>query len=166
MTRRHDGKDFESGNSTAVIAALSDLTRYVYDCHVSSFLHPRQFATHNHLNDPKGGGRAAAIGLFKHLKHFKVEWVPHEVDLWAGRVGWLDSDRALLLEFAVGVQAGKRFHTMPQPWSRPRVESWLAGVPLSEAVRHDFRFRRKRCCRGDFRTPPSQNFTRAVYTRR
>ena len=157
---------FESRNSTTVNAALSDLTRYVYDCHVSSFLHPRQFATHNHLNDPMGGGRAAAIGLFKHLKHFEVEWVPHDVERWAGHHGWLDNDRELLLEYAVGVQAGQRFHTMPQPWTRPQVESWLTGTPMSKIVPLDFRFRKKKCCGGDFRTPPSPVIRRAVFTRR
>jgi hypothetical protein len=157
---------FESRNATAVSAALSDLTRYVYDCHVSSFLHPRQFATHNHLNDPMGGGRAAAIGLFKHLKHFAVEWLPLEVERWAGQHGWLENDRELLREFAVGVQAGTRFHTMPQPWARPQVESWLTGTPMSEAVGRDFKFRMRRCCEGDFRSPPSQVISRAVFTRR
>lgn len=142
VTRRPDHQSNESRNSTTVIVALSDLTRYVYDCHVSTLLHPRQFATHNHLNDPMGGGRSAAVGLFKHLQHFKVEWVPHDVEIWAGQHGWLESDRELLLEFAAGVQASKRFHTVPQPWARPQVESWLSGSPLNEVVRHDFRFRK------------------------
>jgi hypothetical protein len=139
--------------SPEVLAAMTDLTKLVYDSHVSSFLRPRQLATHCHLDDPNGSGRAATVAMFKHLKYFQVPWEPDLVVRWAEHQGWLASDVALLNEFASGVKAGARFHTVPQPWPGPVVDSWVLGLPMTTAVSNRIRFRRKRCCRGDFKPP-------------
>jgi hypothetical protein len=138
--------------SPEVLAALTDLTKWVYDSHVSSFLRPRQLTTHFHLDDPKGSGRSATVGMFKHLKHFRVPWDPDLVVRWAEHHGWLASDLALLNEFATGVMAGTRFHTGPDPWG-PIVDSWLKGLPMKAPIANRTKFRLKRCCRGDFRSP-------------
>ena len=149
------GHDSGSGAqlSPEVIAALTDLTKWVYDSHVSSFLRPRQLTTHFHLNDPNGSGRSATVGMFKHLKHFQVEWDPDLVVRWAERQGWLASDLALLNEFAIGVNAGTRYHTGPAPWPGPMVESWLSGLPMTAPIASRTKFPLKRCCRGDFKLP-------------
>ena len=147
------GSDRAPQLSPEVLAAMTDLTKWVYDSHFSSFLRPRQFATHFHLDDPKGGGRAATVGMFKHLKHFRVAWEPDLVVRWAEHRGWLASDVALLNEFASGVKTGTRFHTSPDPWPRPVVESWVMGLPITDAVSNRISFRRKRCCRGKFKLP-------------
>jgi hypothetical protein len=149
------GKDSDTGSqlSPEVLAALTDLTKWVYDSHVSSFLRPRQLTTHFHLDDPNGGGRAATVGMFKHLKYFQVTWDSELVVRWAAHQGWLASDVELLKVFALGVQAGTRFHSGPQPWQRPVVESWLSGIPMTAEVSNRTKYRLKRCCRGDFKPP-------------
>lgn len=149
------GHDSEPGTqlSPELIAALTDLTKWVYDSHFSSFLCPRQLTTHFHLNDPNGSGRSATVSMFKHLKHFRVQWDPDLVVRWAYRQGWLASDLALLKEFAIGVKDGTRFHTGPAPWGRPTVDSWLKGLPMTTPIGHQTQFRLKRCCRGDFTLP-------------
>ena len=138
--------------SPEVIAALTDLTKWVYDSHVSSFLRPRQLTTHSHLNDPNGSGRSATVAMFKNLKHFRVQWDPDLVVRWAERQGWLVSDLALLNEFAIGVRDGTRYHTGPDPM-RPLVDSWLEGLPMTAPIENRTKFRLKRCCRGDFKLP-------------
>jgi hypothetical protein len=147
--------DSETGPqlSPEVRAALTDLTKWVYDSYVSSFLHPRRLTTHCHLDDPNGSGRSATVGMFKHLKHFRVPWNPDLVVRWAEYQGWLTSDLALLNEFAVGVKAGTRFHTGPDVWPRPTVESWLRGNAMTAGITKLPNFRLKKCCRGHFKLP-------------
>jgi hypothetical protein len=164
MVRVRKGVDRGPQLLPEVLAAMTDLTKWVYDSHVSSFLRPRQLTTHFHLDDPNGSGRAATVGLFKHLKRFQVLWEPELVVRWAEHQGWLESDVALLNEFASGVKAGIRFHTGPQPWPGPIVESWVMGLPMTAAVSNRIRFRRKRCCRGDFKPPALLRYpSRAAY---
>jgi hypothetical protein len=143
---------------------MTDLTRWVYDSHVTRYLHPRQLTTHFHLNDPNGSGRAASVGTFKNLKHFHVDWDVDRVVDWATHHGWLDADTALLYEFAQGVQSGTRFHTGPVPISRPAVESWLSGLPTSSMVPVGFTFRRMKCCRGQFDQTVPRIPSRATFT--
>jgi hypothetical protein len=130
MSDRAGENETGIGARTAVEAALSDLTTWVYDSHVTRFLRPRQLTTHHHLDGRDGAGRAASVSMFKHLKHFGVTWDVHEVCDWATRRGWVSTDIALLRTFAQGVQSGTRFHTGPQPWPDSFVESWLRGVPM------------------------------------
>lgn len=146
-----------------VMAAMTDLTRWVYDSHVSRFLRPRQLTTHFHLNDPEGSGRAAAVGIFRNLKHFQVEWDARLVVDWANDHGWLAADVSSLNEFALGVKEGARFHTGPIPWSRSMVDSWLQGIPTASPVPVGFAFRRRKCCRGEFKQPLRRDPSRAGF---
>ncbi len=163
MTWLPKSKDRGPQLYSVVSAAMIDLTRWVYDSHVSRFLRPRQFTTHFHLNDLEGSGRATAVGTFKNLKHFQVEWDAQLVLDWAKDHGWLTVDLSSLNEFALGVQEGARFHTGPIPWSGSTVDSWLHGVPTASPVPVGFTFRRQKCCRGEFRQPVRRDSSRAGF---
>ena len=145
-----------SGLDPVLEAAMNDLTSWVYDSHVSSFLRPRQLTTHFHLDGPQGTGRAACVAMFKHLKHFGVDWDTVALCDWATRRGWVAKDIALLREFGDGIQSGTRFHTVPQPWARPMVESWLRGVPMIATARPNRTLKIMSCCRKDAEPPPSR----------
>ena len=142
-------REIETGTGARAVldAALSDLTTWVYDSHVSRFLRPRQLTTHHHLDDPDGAGRAASVSMFKHLKHFGVTWDVQEVCDWATRRGWVSTDITLLRTFSLGVQSGTRFHTGPQPWPNSFVESWLRGVQMMATKRSNNSLKIKSCCR-------------------
>jgi hypothetical protein len=127
-------------------AAMNDLTSLVYDSHVTSFLRPRQLTTHFHLDGPQGTGRAACVAMFKHLKHIGVDWDAALCE-WATRRGWVAKDTSLLREFGDGIQSGTRFHTGPQPWARPMMESWLRGVPMRATARPNRPLKIMSCCR-------------------
>ena len=143
---------------------MTDLTRWTYDSHVTSFLRPRQLTTHFHLNDPNGSGRAASVGTFKHLKHFDINWDADDVTAWAKHHGWQETDISLLEEFARGVQIGTRFHTGPIPLSRDMAESWLRGISIGSAIPDGLSFRRLKCCRGAFKEPVQLNLSRATFS--
>jgi hypothetical protein len=134
-------------------AAMNDLTSWVYDSHVSSYLRPRQLTTHFHLDDSQGSGRAACVAMFKHLKYVGVDWDTAAVCEWAARRGWVEKDISLLREFANGTQLGTRFHTVPQPWARSMMGSWLQGEPMRATARPDRRLKIKSCCRQDAESP-------------
>lgn len=135
---------------------MGDLTCWVYDSHVSSFLRPRQLTTHFHLDGPEGAGRTACIAMFKHLMHFGIAWDADSLCGWATRRGWIDRDVDLLREFAVGVQDGLRYHTVPQPWARPIVESWLQGEPMIAPKRLNRPLKYKTCCRKNAAPQPDR----------
>jgi hypothetical protein len=145
-------------------AAMTDLTSLVYDSHISRYLRPRQLTTHFHLDGPEGTGHAACVAVFKHLKHFEVSWDAQSVCDWATRRGWVAKDVELLREIADGVQSGTRYHTVPQPWSRLQVESWLRGAPLTAAERRNRSLSIKTCCRKDAEPPPSRAEKMARYS--
>jgi hypothetical protein len=153
-----------TGLTPILEAAMSDLTSWVYDSHIASFLRPRQLTTHFHLDGPEGTGRAACVAMFKHLRHFGIAWDAEAVSDWAIRRGWVAKDVDLLREFAEGVHAGTRYHTVPQPWSRPIVESWLRGAPVIAAARLNRQVKYKSCCRKSTEPPPSKIDKMARYT--
>ena len=145
---------------------MNDLTSLVYDSHVTSFLRPRQLTTHFHLDGPQGTGRAACVAMFKHLKHFGAEWDTAALCDWATRRGWVAKDITLLSDFGNGIQSGKRFHTAPQPWAPPMMESWLRGEPMNAAARPDRPLKIMSCCRKDAEPPPSRSEKMARYSAR
>lgn len=146
MSRKTQG-EVNSGLDSVLEAAMNDLTSWVYDSHVTSFLRPRQLTTHFHLDGPEGSGRAASVAMFKHLKHFDVDWDTTTVTDWATRRGWIEQDIVLLREFGNGIQSGMRFHTGPQPWAHPIVESWLQGIPMIADQRTNHPLKIMSCCR-------------------
>jgi len=127
---------------------MCDLTTWVYDSHVTRYLRPRQLTTHFHLGAPDGSGRSACVALFKHLKHFGVDWDTSTVCEWATRRGWIAKDVDLLREYSDGVKAGARYHTVPQPWAGGLVDSWLRGEPAITTKRLNRSLKIKSCCRG------------------
>jgi hypothetical protein len=137
-------------------AAMNDLTSLVYDSHVTSFLRPRQLTTHFHLDGPPGTGRAACVAMFKHLKHVGLDWDTGALVVWATRRGWVAKDISLLREFGDGIQSGTRFHTDPQPWALPTVESWLRGVPMKATAQPNRRLKKMSCCQKVAERPPSR----------
>ena len=136
-------------DADVVAAAMSDLTSWVYDARITSFMRWRVL-THFHLDETHGSGRAACVGMFKDMKHFAVAWDTDQVCQWATRRGWVSRDVDALREFSDGVSNAVRLHTAPQPFPRDVVESWLTGRPLRASWRRDAPLRIKSCCR---RTP-------------
>ena len=147
-------------------AAMNDLTSLVYDSHVASFLRPRQLTTHFHLDGPEGTGRAACVAMFKNLKHVGIEWDTAALCDWTTRRGWVAKDIARLREFGNGIQSGTRFHTVPQPWARSMMESWLRGVPMNATARRNRPLKIMSCCRRDSDPPPSRAEKIARYSTR
>jgi hypothetical protein len=72
------------------------------------------------------------------------------------RRGWVAKDVVLLREFAVGVHAGTRYHTVPQPWVRSIVQDWLRGAPVTSASRLNRPVKLKSCCRKIGKEPLSR----------
>jgi len=126
-------------------AAMTDLTSWVYETRATSYMRWRVL-THLHLDDPRGSGRAATVGMLKDLKHFGVSWDTEHLDGWARRRGWVSKDVVQLHEFFDGVRASVRFHTAPQPFHRQFVESWLHGEPLGDVSRRNAPVLIKACC--------------------
>lgn len=133
-------------DADVVVAAMSDLTSWVYDARLTSFMRWRVL-THFHLDELHGSGRAACVGMLKDLRHFAVTWDTDDVCQWAIRRGWVSRDVEALREFSDGGRNGVRFHTAPQPFPRAFVESWLTGGPLRASWRRDAPLRIKSCCR-------------------
>jgi hypothetical protein len=156
MMSRKSQEDGNSNLDPVLEAAMNDLTSWVYDSHVTGFLRPHQLTTHFHLDGPRGSGRAACVAMFKHLKHFGVEWDTSTLCDWATRRGWVTKDIALFREFGDGVQSGTRFHTDPQPWAQPMMESWLRGVPMIATARPNRPLKIMSCCRKHAALPPSR----------
>jgi len=147
MPSPHPERPADVADADVVAAAMSDLTSWVYDARITSFMRWRVL-THFHLDDPRGSGRAACVGVFKDLKHFAVAWDSDDVCQWAIRRGWVPRDVQALRELSDGVRDSVRFHTAPYPFPRDFVHSWLAGRPLRASWRRDAPVRIKSCCRG------------------
>jgi hypothetical protein len=152
MSRTPQGET-DSSLGPVLEAAMNDLTSWVYDSHVSSYLRPRQLTTHFHLDGPQGSGRAACVAMFKHLKHIGVGWDTESLCDWATRRGWVEKDISLLREFGNGIQSGTRYHTVPQPWARSMMASWLRGETMRTTARPDRRLKIMSCCRKDAKLP-------------
>lgn len=165
MSRTNPGET-NSNLDPVLKAAMNDLTSLVYDSHVTSFLRPRQLTTHFHLDGPQGTGRAACVAMFKHLKHVGADWDTAVLCDWATRRGWVERDIALLREFGDGIQSGMRFHTVPQPWARSMMESWLRGVPMNATAQPNLPLKIMSCCRKDAELPPSRAEKMARYSAR
>ena len=133
-------------DADVVAAAMSDLTAWVYDARLTSYMRWRVL-THFHLDEPRGSGRDACIGVFKDLKHFAVTWDTDDVCQWAIRRGWVSRDVEALREYSDGVREGVRFHAGPHPFARVFADSWLTGQPMRTSWRRDAPIRIKSCCR-------------------
>ena len=96
-----------------VEAALADLTNFVF------------------RDDPRNGevlnehnSRAAAVHLFKHLKHHGHRWGSEPVRVWAWNHGRSAPDAEMLAGYARGVEEGVRYHTTPDPFGRHAYGDW------------------------------------------
>jgi hypothetical protein len=74
------------------------------------------------LSNP--GARAGVIHAFKHLKYNGCDFDPAELGVWALAHGWTAADAQQLGDYAEGVLAGTRYHTMPDPWGRHAINYW------------------------------------------
>ena len=78
------------------------------------------------LADPSA--RAGAIHIFKHLKHHGYQLRPDEIRAWASLHGWSTHDAQVLGDYAEGIAAGRRYHTLPDPFGMDAIEDWRADV--------------------------------------
>jgi hypothetical protein len=74
------------------------------------------------LSNP--GARAGVIHAFKHLKYNGCHFDPAELGVRALAHGWTADDAQQLGDYAEGVLAGTRYHTMPDPWGRHAINYW------------------------------------------
>jgi hypothetical protein len=74
------------------------------------------------LKDPSA--RAGAIHTFKHLKHHRYPIEPTKVREWALAHRWTVADAQELGDYAAGVVAGTRYHTVPDPFGRMAIDRW------------------------------------------
>jgi hypothetical protein len=81
------------------------------------------------LADPSA--RAGAIHIFKHLKHHGYHLGPNEIRVWASVHGWSARDAQELGDYAAGVVAGRRYHTLPDPFGMDAIEDWRADAAAS-----------------------------------
>jgi hypothetical protein len=141
-----------------VTAAMSDLTKWVYDSHDTGFFRPRHLTRHLHLDDPVGSGRAAAVATFKTLKHHQISWDTYAICTWAQKHGWLGRDNDQLRTFAGGIGTDIRFLAGPDPFSHVFVRHWLSGRSACVENSGTPIIRRRRCCT----VPPRKPHSRAV----
>jgi hypothetical protein len=152
MSSSSDG-EIPASLNPVLEAAMNDLTSWVYDSHVASYLRPRQLTTHFHLDGPATSGRAACVAMFKTFKHGCVEWDTAALCDWATKRGWVPKDVALLREFGNGIQSGARFHTGPVPFARSTFASWLLGETTRRTPRT---IQIMSCCHKNVGPPPSR----------
>lgn len=89
---------------------------------VKAVAHLRLEERQRSLDDPEA--RAAAVHLFKHLKHHGYTWNPADVHAWALSHDFAASDAEKLAAYAQGVQDGIRYHTQPDPFGRHAIFAW------------------------------------------
>jgi hypothetical protein len=82
----------------------------------------RRLRLQSGLSNP--GARARAIHAFKHLKYNGCHFDPAELGARALAHGWTADDAQQLGDYAEGVLAGTRYHTMPDPWGRHAINYW------------------------------------------
>ena len=82
------------------------------------------------LKDPSA--RAGAIHTFKHLKHHRYPIEPTKIREWALAHGWTADDAKELGDFAAGVVAGTRYHTVPDPFGQMAIDRWRAKAKKLE----------------------------------
>ena len=104
-----------------VVAALNDLQEFTYRRR-QLWEMGRGVKREKSLHDPSA--RAGAIHLFKHLKHHRYHWEPEAVQAWATASGWSAQDAQRLGEYAAGVLAGTRYHTVPDPFGEQAIDHW------------------------------------------
>jgi hypothetical protein len=82
------------------------------------------------LNNRRSHARAAAVHLFKHLRHHGYRWDSAHIRSWLLSRGWKRADAETVAEYARGVLAGERYHTSPDPWGRHAIQCWLEEASL------------------------------------
>jgi hypothetical protein len=76
--------------------------------------------------------RSAVIHTLVHLTHSGRIFNPAELRTWARERGWPDDDADIMRDYAQGVKAGVRYHTVPPPFVPARFDEW---VKYAEPVR-------------------------------
>ena len=82
----------------------------------------RRLRLQSGLSNP--GARARTIHAFKHLKYNGCHFDPAELGARALAHGWTADDAQQLGDYAEGVLAGTRYHTMLDPWGRHAINYW------------------------------------------
>ncbi len=75
--------------------------------------------------------RSATIWIFKHLQRLGHTFEPSLVERWALSNGWNNGNSQLLRDYATGVLAGARFHTLPDPFGL-NASQWSARAAKVE----------------------------------
>jgi hypothetical protein len=78
------------------------------------------------------GNRAATIHTCKHLKHHGYDFQPDHLQDWALANGWRRGDAEELHDYAEGVLAGTRYHTVPDPIGVLAINQWLEDVATGD----------------------------------
>ena len=97
-----------------VAVAMSELPSWVCDARITSFMRWRSL-THCHLDDPRGSGRGACVGVFEDVRHFAVTRNSDDAGRWANHRGRVSRDVNARCELCDGVRTSVRFHTAPSP---------------------------------------------------
>jgi hypothetical protein len=104
---------------------MGNLTPWVYPPlreRIRRFAHGQRKWERRDLKNPSS--RAAVVHTFKHLNHHGYDLPPNQLRDWALAHGWKAEDADELHDYAVGVQAGIRYHTSPDPVGMHTIHQW------------------------------------------